>query len=109
MPNKLQGKVVLITGASAGIGRACARALAGEGALLVLTGRRLERLESLKKDVEALGGQAVFVTGDARDERTAIQAVKAATEAFGRLDILINNAGIGNYKKLTDTSAGEYD
>ena len=66
MSNKLQGKVALITGASAGIGQACARALAGEGARLVLTARRKERLEKLKKEVEAAGSKAVIVTGDAR-------------------------------------------
>lgn len=101
--------MALVTGASAGIGRACARALAGEGARLVLTARRRERLEALKKEVEALGGQAVIVTGDAREESMAIKAVKAATKTFGRFDILINDAGMGNYKKLEDTSAEEYD
>ena len=109
MSNKLHGKVALITGTSSGIGRACAQALAGEGAQIVLTARRRDRLEKLKAEVEALGGQAVIVTGDAREESTAIKAVKAATSAFGRLDILINNTGMGNYKKLVDTSAKEYD
>jgi 3-oxoacyl-[acyl-carrier protein] reductase len=109
MAKKLEGKVILITGASAGIGQASARALAVEGARLVLTARRQDRLETLKKTVEALGGQAVIVSGDAREESTAIKAVKAATDAFGRLDILINNAGMGNYKKLEDTTAAEYD
>ena len=61
-------------------------------------------------EVEALGGRATIVKGDAREESTAIKAVKgAATEVFGRLDILINNTGMGNYKKLIDTSADEYD
>jgi len=107
--NKLQGKVALITGASAGIGQACARALAGEGARLVLTARRKERLEKLKKEVEAAGSKAVIVTGDAREEETAVKAVKAATDAFGRIDILINDTGVGNYKNLVNTSAAEYD
>jgi 3-oxoacyl-[acyl-carrier protein] reductase len=109
MSNKLQGKVALITGASAGIGQACARALAGEGARLVLTARRKERLEKLKKEVEAAGSKAVIVTGDAREEETAVKAVKAATDAFGRIDILINDTGVGNYKNLVNTSAAEYD
>lgn len=106
---KLEGKVALITGASAGIGQACTRALAGEGARLVLTARRQERLETLKKEAQSLGTEAVFVLGDAREEQTAIQTVKAAVDTFGRLDILINNAGAGNYKNLVDTSAEEYD
>ena len=109
MNNKLQGKVALITGTSAGIGQAGARALAGEGARLVLTARRQERLEKLKKELEAAGTKAVIVTGDAREEETAVKAVKAATDAFGRIDILINNTGVGNYKNLVNTSAAEYD
>ena len=109
MTKKLEGKVALITGASAGIGQACARALAGEGAQLVLTARRQERLDALKKEAESLGSDAVTFAGDAREERTAIQTVKAAVDAFGRLDILVNNAGAGNYKNLVDTSAEDYD
>jgi NADP-dependent 3-hydroxy acid dehydrogenase YdfG len=109
MKRKLEGKVALITGASAGIGQACARALAGEGAQLVLTARRQERLDALKKEAESLGSDAVTFAGDAREEQTAIQTVKAAVDAFGRLDILVNNAGAGNYKNLVDTSAEDYD
>lgn len=109
MAKKLQGKVALITGASAGIGQACARALAGEGTRLVLTARRQERLDDLKREAESLGTEAVSITGDAREEQTAIQTVKAALDAFGRIDILINNTGAGNYKNLVDTSAQDYD
>ena len=106
---RLQGKVVLITGASAGIGQASARALAHEGAKLVLTARRKERLEQLVAEAKKLGTEAVTVIGDAREEETAKQAVAAAMKAFGRIDILINNAGMGNYKNLVDTIAAEYD
>jgi 3-oxoacyl-[acyl-carrier protein] reductase len=109
MNNKLHGKVALITGASAGIGQACTRALAGEGASIVITARRRERLAQLKKEIEAAGGEAVTVGGDARKETTAIAAVKAAMKAFGHIDILINNTGIGNYKNLVDTSVADYD
>jgi NADP-dependent 3-hydroxy acid dehydrogenase YdfG len=109
MTKKLEGKVALITGASAGIGQACARALAGEGARLVLTARRQERLDALKKEAESLGTEAVSVTGDAREEQTAIETVKIALDTFGRLDILINNTGAGNYKNLVETNAEEYD
>ena len=109
MAGKLDGKVALVTGASAGIGAAAARALAAEGAKIVLTARRRERLESLAEEIRALGSDAAIVVGDAREEETAKEAVQAATETFGRLDILINNAGVGNYKNIVDTSADEYD
>jgi len=109
MTAKLTGKVALITGASAGIGQACARALAQEGAHLVLTARRQERLDQLKREAEKAGTEAISVIGDAREESTAIKTVEAATQAFGRIDILINNTGVGNYKNLIDTSAEEYD
>ena len=109
MTAKLTGKVALITGASAGIGQACARALAQEGAHLVLTARRQERLDQLKREAEKAGTEAISVIGDAREESTAIKTVEAATQAFGRIDILINNTGTGNYKNLIDTSAEEYD
>jgi NADP-dependent 3-hydroxy acid dehydrogenase YdfG len=109
MTAKLTGKVALITGASAGIGQACARVLAQEGARLVLTARRQERLDQLKQEAEKLGTKAISVIGDAREESTAIKTVEAATRSFGQIDILINNTGVGNYKNLLDTSAEEYD
>ena len=110
MNPRLQGKVALITGASAGIGQACARALGAEGAHLVLTARRGERLDALRRELEREGGQRVVsVLGDAREERTATETVRAATDAFGTVDILVNNTGVGNYKNLVDTSADDYD
>jgi len=105
----LTDKVAVITGASAGIGEACADALAGAGASLVLTARRAERLEALKATLEAGGAKVAIVAGDARDERTAVETVKAAMGSFGRIDILVNNAGAGNYKNLVNTSADDYD
>lgn len=109
MSNKLAGRVALITGASAGIGAACARTMASEGAKLVLTARREERLQELAQQCRDAGGEAVIISGDAREEETAKAAVQAAIDNFGQLDILLNNAGAGNYKNLVDTSAQEYD
>lgn len=109
MNKRLQGKVALITGASAGIGQACARALGAEGAHLVLTARRGERLDALRQEIERDGQRVLHVLGDAREERTAAETVKAATDAFGTVDILVNNTGVGNYKNLVDTSAEDYD
>jgi NADP-dependent 3-hydroxy acid dehydrogenase YdfG len=109
MTGKLAGKVALISGASSGIGRASALALAQEGAHLVVTARRYNRLEELVKAAEKAGGKAVSVVGDASAEETAQRCVAAAVQTFGRLDILINNVGVGNYKNLVDISAAEYD
>jgi 3-oxoacyl-[acyl-carrier protein] reductase len=109
MNAKLSGKTALITGASAGIGWASALALAGEGANLVLSARRQERLTELEAAVQKAGGKAISLVGDAKEENTARQAVDLAVKTFGSLDILINNVGIGNYKNLIDTSAEEYD
>lgn len=105
----LAGKVALVTGASAGIGHATALALARKGAQLVVTARRADRLDSLRSQIQTLGGRAVFYAGDAAEEDTAKHTVQLAISTFGRLDILINNAGAGNYKDLVDTSAVEYD
>ncbi len=109
MSQKLVDSVCLITGASAGIGKACALALANEGASLVLTARRKPRLDELVETIQSAGGRAVAVAGDVREEGTALRAMLAAKERFGALHILINNAGAGNYKPLIDTSAEEYD
>jgi len=109
MGSKLSGKTALITGASAGIGWASALALAGEGANLVITARRQERLAELKAAIQKEGGQAISLMADAKEEETARQTVDLAIQTFGSLDILINNVGIGNYKNLIDTSAEEYD
>jgi NADP-dependent 3-hydroxy acid dehydrogenase YdfG len=109
MAPRLQDKVAVVTGASAGIGRACARALLGEGARLVLTARRHERLEPLVDEAKRRGNGAVFVVGDAREEETARRTVERAMAEYGRIDILVNNAGVGNYKDLVETSAEDYD
>lgn len=99
----------MITGASAGIGRASALALAREGASLVLVARRKPRLDELADLVHSAGGRAIAVVGDVREEETALRAMQAAKEHFGALHILLNNAGMGNYKPLIETSAEEYD
>jgi short-subunit dehydrogenase len=109
MTGKLAGKTVLITGASSGIGRASALALAQEEANLVLTARRLDRLQEIAAAAQQTGCRAVCIVGDATAEETAQRCVETALQTFGRLDILINNVGVGHYKNLVDTSAAEYD
>ena len=94
MSQKLSGPFCLVTGASAGIGRACALALAREGASLVLVARRKRRLDELVEMVQSAGGRAVAVTGDVREEETALHAMQTAKERFGSVHVLLNNAGI---------------
>lgn len=105
---RLTGKTAIITGASSGIGRAAAYALASEGCNLVLTGRRGERLEVCAQKCGELGGKAVYYAGDVRLEDTAVKTVALAVETFGKVDILVNNAGIGRMMKLVDSTAEDY-
>jgi NADP-dependent 3-hydroxy acid dehydrogenase YdfG len=109
MTEKLKGKLAVVTGASAGIGEASARALAGEGAQLVITARRQDRLDALADELRSSGTQVTVVAGDAREESTAERVVREAVKAAGRLDILINNAGVGIYKNVAETTAADYD
>lgn len=106
--NKLKGQVAIITGASSGIGRATAYALASEGCNLVLTARREERLREVKEKCEALGVKVAYYVGDIRLEETAINTINTAINEFGKIDILINNAGIGKLISLTDSTIDDY-
>ncbi|CAN7144402.1 SDR family oxidoreductase [Phyllobacterium sp. LjRoot231] len=91
--DRLSGKVALVTGASAGIGRATAKLFAQEGAKLVVGARRKEELDALVAEIEADGGEAVALTGDVRSEDYAKALVALAVERYGKLDIAFNNAG----------------
>lgn len=104
----LNGKTAIITGASSGIGRATALALASAGCNLVLTARRKERLEEVKIKCEELGVRAVYYAGDVKEKQTAINTVALAVKEFGKVDILINNAGIGKLLSLSDSTAEDY-
>lgn len=109
MAGKLTGKVAIITGASAGIGWASAIALAEEGAHIVITARREDRLNQLVEAIKKAGSDATVVAGDAREEDTAKRTVEAALKITGKIDILLNNAGMGIYKQLADTTLEDYD
>lgn len=84
----------IVTGASSGIGAATARALAADGYAVALAARREDRLEALAADIEADGGEALVVPTDVSDEDDAEHLVDATLDAFGRLDVLVNNAGL---------------
>ena len=94
MSLKLVGTVALVTGASSGIGHATARALAEQGACVVVVARRKDRLDALVNDIEQSGGKALAIASDITDRSSAEAAVQQAVDHFGRLDILVNNAGV---------------
>lgn len=87
-------RVVLVTGATSGLGEACALRLADEGADLVLTGRRAELCDAVAEEVRTRGGRALSVSGDLTDPEHASRVVAATMERFGRLDAAVNNAGV---------------
>jgi NADP-dependent 3-hydroxy acid dehydrogenase YdfG len=89
----LDGTVALVTGASSGIGRATACALAGQGAAVALVARRKERLEEVAADIRQRGGTALVIESDVTDEHQASGAVERVVSELGRLDTLVNNAG----------------
>ena len=100
----LDGKAAIITGASAGIGRAAAGLFAEHGASLVLVARRADRLEEVAAKIEQDGGQVRVVVGDVTQENTHRDAVAMAVDTFGRLDVAFNNAGlVGEMGPLADT------
>ena len=105
----LQGTVVAITGASAGIGRECAMAFAREGARVSVCARRLERLETLAQAVGALGGEIFIMEVDVALEPSVQRFVEATVERFGRLDVLVNNAGYGVRGRVEEVPADDYE
>ena len=93
MDLQLQDKRVLITGSTSGIGEAIAKALAAEGAHVVIHGRREAEAQRVVKEIEATGGRAAISLGDLSIDREAEQAAEQSLAAFGGIDILVNNAG----------------
>jgi NADP-dependent 3-hydroxy acid dehydrogenase YdfG len=109
MENGLEGKVIVITGASSGIGEATALLLAGRGAKVVLGARRLDRLKSLADRIAAAGGEAVYAQTDVKRRENLSNLVGLAIERYGKLDVLINNAGIGPISLLDDLRVEDWE
>jgi NAD(P)-dependent dehydrogenase (short-subunit alcohol dehydrogenase family) len=105
----LEGRTALVTGASRGIGRDTARALANAGARVALAARDRAGLESLAEEIGAAGGEAHAVELDLLDLGSIERAVAAAVERLGRLDILVNNAGIGAERHALEVSEEQWD
>jgi len=104
---ELAGEVAIVTGASAGIGAATARELARRGARVVLAARRVGELEAQTRSIADSGGQAISIPADISDTGQVEQLVALTCEAFGRVDVLVNNAGIGWTKLLAHSALDE--
>lgn len=105
----LQGKTALITGGAAGIGRATAELFAREGAALVLVDINKDQGIGLVENLSKIGAQAVFIPGDVTRAEICREAVQAAVEEFGRIDILFNNAGIIRRANVIETSEADWE
>ena len=108
MSATLAGRVALVTGASSGIGEASALALAAAGASVAVSARRADRLGELVKRIEAAGGKALALPGDVADEAVATAAVEKTIAHFGKLDILVNSAGIIQEGGIEAAKTDEY-
>jgi NADP-dependent 3-hydroxy acid dehydrogenase YdfG len=109
MSNNIEGKVVVITGASSGMGEAAARHLSAQGATVVLGARRVKRLEALAGEITGAGGKALAVATDVTNRRQVQRLVDAAVETYGRIDVLVNNAGIMPLSPLERLKVEEWD
>jgi len=107
--NNVSGKVVIVTGASSGLGESTALHLAERGAKLVLAARRTDRLNKLVGDIRAAGGQAIAVATDVAKRDDLERLAAAAVEAFGRIDVLVNNAGVMPLSPLAKLQVDEWD
>src|SRR5277367_5596127 len=105
----IKGKVVVITGASSGLGEATARLLSAEGASVVLGARRVDRIQSLADELNAKGGKALALATDVTNHEQVKSLVDAAVQKFGRIDVMINNAGIMPHSPLERLKIDDWD
>ncbi len=107
--NNIENKVVVITGASSGLGEATARLLAKKGAKVALGARRTEKLEAIVHDIRAEGGQAEFIGMDITKPQEVQALIEKALSAFGQIDVLVNNAGLMSIAPLSELKVDEWD
>src|SRR5690349_9493848 len=109
MNNNITGKVVVITGASSGLGEASARHLAAQGAIVVLGARRGERINTLAKAIKDGGGKSLAVITDVTKPAQVRNLVDSAVKEFGRVDVMLNNAGVMPQSPLERLKIDEWD
>jgi NADP-dependent 3-hydroxy acid dehydrogenase YdfG len=109
MSNGIEGKVVVVTGASSGLGEATARFLSAQGASVVLGARRVDRIQSLADELTASGGKALAVATDVTQRDQVQKLVDAAVQTYGRVDVIINNAGLMPQAPLERLKVDEWD
>ncbi|AYB31682.1 SDR family oxidoreductase [Chryseolinea soli] len=98
----IKGKVVAITGASSGMGKAIAIELAKNGAKVVLGARRTERLQQLVEEIKGKGGEATFTKIDVKNKADLVRLVNTAVERYGKLDVIVNNAGVSQLSRIDE-------
>jgi 3-oxoacyl-[acyl-carrier protein] reductase len=106
---RLEGRVALVTGASQGIGHACALALAGQGAMVAVAARNQQKLDELVAQITASGGKAAAFAVDVGDEEQVKSGIKAAIGEFGKVDILVNNAGVTRDQLVMRMKRADWD
>jgi NADP-dependent 3-hydroxy acid dehydrogenase YdfG len=109
MTEGIKDKIVVVTGASSGLGEATARLLSAQGATVVLGARRADRLEALAKELAGRGGKALAVTTDVTRREQVKALVESAVQTFGRIDVMINNAGLMPQAPLERLKVGEWE
>ena len=109
MSERLRDTVALVTGASSGIGEATALTLAAEGATVALVARRRDRLDDLKARIETVGGRAVAIEADVSDREQATAAIDSVVDQLGRLDTLVNNAGLMRMGPAAEADPADWD
>lgn len=109
MSNNIEGKVIVITGASSGLGEAAAKHLSALGAIVVLGARRADRIEGLAKEIRDNGGQALAIAMDVTQREEVKKLVDAAVNQFGRIDVILNNAGIMPLSPIDRMNVDEWD
>ncbi len=109
MDAKLNGKIAIITGATSGVGAQSARELAAEGAAVVVTGRRADRLESLVQEIQLAGGKAAYLPGDMSSEAFCNDLIQFTLDQFGAVDILVCSAGMALRTPTLEMSLDEWN